>query len=234
METLLIGPDDFLPYRAIAANIDVAKRLAPHIVEAQRLDLMGLLGTHLYYDLLSNTAAYKAALIAYVSTYVPTEDNPQPTPEFLAGFEPTRDQQYFYELLNGVSYDAMINNINIVKVLPGLKPVLVYFAYKRFVNRDNIRSTPTGFAQKITIESQPVSAKQLSEEANRAEADARAFYVSCEEYMRDKAPYFEKYRQGCGQQANGGNEGRLTAPRNRNVVSRGFNRIETDRRRRRY
>lgn len=176
LESPLITKDDFLPYRAISDNINDVKRLTPYIVEAQRIDLMQLIGNHLYYDLIKFTASLSAGILSG-GTY-----------------EPTPDEMQFNNLLNGLTYVVNLpDGSSVTKVYPGLIPVLVYCSYRRFVNEDGLRSTPAGFTKKSTVESVPATAKEISEKAARADTDARAFYSLCEEYIYDNRAYYAKY-----------------------------------------
>ncbi len=198
MEFQLITAADFLPYRAISKNLDEAKRIEPHIIEAQNNDLIELLGEYLYFDLIKNIKAYNAAKEA--------------DPLYVA----TTQQQHFLDLLHGVTYVYKPGTPNeITKEYPGLIPVMVYLTYARFVNRDNIRSTPAGFVVKTTMESTPISAKQITEEAGRAVADANVCFRRVEKFMRDKTPFFDKYISGCECSGIGSASigQRLTAPR---------------------
>ena len=52
METLLITKTDFAPYRNLTVNMDDSKRLEPFILEAQRIDLVNMLGKRLYLSLI--------------------------------------------------------------------------------------------------------------------------------------------------------------------------------------
>lgn len=55
--TLLIEISDFTPYPAISANTNVVKKLNPYIGEAQKLDLLPMLGQRLYWALVEDFAA---------------------------------------------------------------------------------------------------------------------------------------------------------------------------------
>lgn len=224
-ELRLITYSDFLPYRAITSNIDDQKRLDPHIEETQRIDLIKALGQALFFDLLKYIASYTAALALDVD------------------YNATDDEQHFLDLLNGKTYNHTVkldgHDHVLAKIYPGLKPFLVYMTYKRFVSRDNIRSTPSGFVTKNTMESTPATATQISQEANRAEQDARQWFTFVQDYMKDNKDYFDKYlRHLCGCDSdywhsfkydgyNAGSRrgfGTLSAPRNRDKVSRRFGR----------
>lgn len=236
----LIKDTDFLPYRAIANNMDVAKRLVPHIIEAQTLDVMPLMGSALWFDLMKYTASLAAGIAAAAIAEPPTT------------YVPTAEETKFNRLLNGFTYTVFAGKPNeLTKGYEGLKPVLVYFAYSRFVLRDNIRSTPSGFTQKTTIESQPVGVKQLNDEANRAISAANTYYQHVNTYIKDQINVvdgddFKKYSNGndccCGPGfvgsgfyyghdgagCNTGKRGKsgIGSVRNRNKLSDRFNRNE--------
>lgn len=186
-QTQLIKAEDFLPYRGLSANMDTAKRLDGHVLEAQKMDLAPLLGSRLYYDLLKYTASLRAGR-ASTETYVPTDE------EIL-----------FERLLNGVEYTIHAGtNKEVTVMYEGIVPVLVYFTFARFVIRDNIRSTPSGFVYKKTLESEPISQKVMQQEADRAEADARVYMQSVRNYISDQryildgdAEFFKRYGNDC-------------------------------------
>lgn len=206
MEILLIDRYDFEPFRAISENMDATKRLLPHVVEAQRADLLQMTGEDLYFDLINNVepylTAWRESLEQWESDYIEARRlNPQAVkPDKPERPIPTPQQKPFVDLLIGTEY----NHKGRVKTFPGLVPVLVYLTYKRFVSRDNIRSTPSGFVIKTNMESTPVSAKQIAEEAGRAEADAALFYSYAVRYMKASEPFFKTYYNTCGCSDQGG------------------------------
>jgi hypothetical protein len=55
--TLLISLSDFNGYPAISANTNVVKKLNPYIEEAQKLDLLPMLGSRLYWALIADFEA---------------------------------------------------------------------------------------------------------------------------------------------------------------------------------
>lgn len=227
MEILLIDDTDFLPYRAITQNVDKVSRLQPHIVEAQTIELNQLLGDELYFKLLqeieatnyfiklADLSAQKKLLIELPVGATPEQIQAAQTAvnTAQAAFDLAIEND-FVKLLIGENY---INEDDVKIYYSGLKPVLVYLTYMRFVNRDNIRSTPSGFVVKTTIESQPISGKQIAEEAQRAHADAMVFFRKAEKYMKDKSSVFKKYRSGCCDSSAGtsNSQTRLSAPRGR-------------------
>lgn len=180
MEPLFITKIDFVPYRNLTVNMDDSKRLEPFILEAQRIDLTNLLGKRLYFDMVANIASYNAGVAA--------ADTDSTT------YTPTLNEQWFQELLNGCSYTyTWPDKSTTTKIYSGLKPVLVYLSYARFVRSDNVRSTQSGFVKKTVDFSTQISDKEIQAVASRAEADANAFFTGAEDFMRDNKDYFNKY-----------------------------------------
>lgn len=226
----LIEHTDFLPYRAIAGNVDAMKRIDPHVLEAQKMDLAPALGASLYFDLLKYTTSRRAGEAAAAANQPPTV------------YTPTDNEVIFERLLNGVEYTIHAGTDKEVTIIfEGIIPVLVYFSYARFVTRDNIRSTPTGFVHKKTLESEPISQKELQQEAERARNDAAVYMQSVHKYIADRryiydgaVDWFKRYGQDC---CGGGFENgfgcktkrpgsKMTAIRNGDGMSRNWNRRE--------
>jgi len=183
MEPLLITKSDFIPYRNLTVNMDDSKRLEPFILEAQRIDLGNLLGKRLYFDIMANIVSYNAGIAA--------ADASSTT------YTPTPGEQWFQKLLNGCSYTyTWPDHSATTKIYAGLKPVLVYLSYARFVRSDNVRSTQSGFVKKTVDFSTQISDKEIQAVASRAEADANAFFTGTEDFMADNADYFGKYLTG--------------------------------------
>lgn len=179
METLLITKADFTAYRNLTVNMDDSKRLEPFILEAQRLDLSTMLGKRLYFDMIKYLASYNAVIAAQTD---------------LLPYQPTSDEIWFQKLLNGTSYNYSWPDQSITtKIYAGLKPVLVYLSFARFVRSDNVRSTQSGFVKKMVDFSVQISDKEIQAVASRAEADANAFFTATEDFMADNADYFKKY-----------------------------------------
>jgi hypothetical protein len=179
MEPLLITKTDFAAYRNLTTNMDDSKRLEPFILEAQRLDLNAMLGKRLYFDMLKYLASYSSGIAAQTD---------------LAPYQPNTDELWFQKLLNGASYNYIWSDQSITtKIYAGLKPVLVYLSFARFVRSDNVRSTNSGFVKKTVDFSTQISDKEIQSVAARAEADANAFFTAVEDFMADNDAYFKKY-----------------------------------------
>jgi hypothetical protein len=209
METLLINKTDFVPYRNITANMDDSKRLEPFILEAQRIDLPNLMGKRLYFDLIDKITSYEGGVALAAAADPPTT------------YTPTVDELWFKKLLDGASYTyTWPDRSTSTKIYAGLKPVLVYLSYARFVRSDNVRSTQSGFVKKNGGDfSVQVSDKEIQATASRAEADANAFFTGAEEFMKDNYPYFGKYLSGEGSQTS---ESKRTGTRLSSVKGRSY------------
>jgi hypothetical protein len=185
METLLITKTDFTPYRNLTVNMDDHKRLEPFILEAQRIDLVNLLGKRLYFDMIKYVTSYNAGVT------ISAASNP------VTSYTPTTDEDWFQKLLNGCSYAyTWPDRTTTTKIYAGLKPVLVYLSYARFVRSDNVRSTQSGFVKKTTDFSVQIGDKEIQAVASRVESDANAFFTGAEDFMADNATYFSKYING--------------------------------------
>jgi hypothetical protein len=147
MESLLITKTDFAAYRNLTVNMDDSKRLEPFILEAQRIDLSNMLGKRLYFDMIKYLSSYNAGIAAQ------TDQSP---------YQASTDELWFQKLLNGASYNYTWPDQSITtKIYAGLKPVLVYLSYARFVRNDNVRSTQSGFVKKTVDFSTQISDKEI-------------------------------------------------------------------------
>lgn len=65
----LIDITDIQAFKPISANIDVAKKVVPYIIEAQEFDLRPILGEELYVDVITNPDDYTDLLDPKTYTY---------------------------------------------------------------------------------------------------------------------------------------------------------------------
>ena len=65
----------------------------------------------------------------------------------------------------------------------GLKAALVYLSYARFVNNDDVKSTPAGLKRKITNESEFLSEKTLARIVANAREIAAAYLDQCKTFL---------------------------------------------------
>lgn len=141
-DSLIVTSSDFATYKDIGANIDSTNRLEPYIYQAQRLDLIPVLGAAFYHDIITNGVNV----------------SPIPSP--------------YDTLIDGGTYtNSQSNTI----YFEGLKPVLIYFAYSRFLINDNIHSTRKGFVFKDSEQSERIPQGQLKALSDEAKSTAIAY-----------------------------------------------------------
>lgn len=119
----------------------------------------------------------------------------------------------YQSLLNGKEYtDTSGYNV----IYKGIKPVLVYYAYSRFLANDNIKSTASGFVIKRQDEySEPISEKTMSRLIQQAESSALSYFEGVKKFLNDNYSIYPlwKYcgintnkRSGCNISSVGGNQ----------------------------
>ena len=135
-----------------------------------------------YFDMIKYLSSYNDGTAAAAAS------NPTTT------YTPTIDETWFQKLLNGCSYTyTWPDQSTTTKIYAGLKPVLVYLSYARFVRSDNVRSTQSGFVKKTVDFSVQITDKEIQAVASRAESDANSFFTGVNDFMADNADYFRKY-----------------------------------------
>jgi len=58
---------------------------------------------------------------------------------------------------------------------PGIKPMLVYYSYSRYLNRSNTDSTAYGMVNKTNPDSTPLTDKRLASLVSQSESGAKAY-----------------------------------------------------------
>lgn len=174
MELLLINKSDFAPYRNLSVKVEQSQ-LEPYIIEAQNIDLYGYLGPVWYGKILQAYTDYTNNKAAYAATdlqpdYIPTDT----------------EQQYLY-LLNGRSYT---DSAGLYVNYRGLKAVLVYLTYSRYIREAHIFSTQSGFKINNNQYSEHVSTRDINEMAIRAENDAQALMHRVWDYTKSYSSIF--------------------------------------------
>ena len=100
-------------------------------------------------------------------------------------------------LLDGVIYKDDDNNDVEFK---GIKRVLVYFAYARYISIKNAQDTPFGFNNKIGESSSKIDAIEVSRQVKQAESGAFALWADVRRFLNsnindDKYPLWEGVRR---------------------------------------
>ena len=145
MNTPLITVDEIKVFKGISSNLNQAKDLIPHILEAQEFDLRPFIGE---------------------SFYLAIEDDLLTSPALVE----------YSDLWNGSRYTHGGNEYE----HKGLKAILIYHAYARFIAQGGIQSTPSGMVNKIN----PYSEKADPAAINRMVKQARSAASAHEDRVR--------------------------------------------------
>jgi hypothetical protein len=97
-------------------------------------------------------------------------------------------------LLNGGTY--MVNGDTIP--FSGLKAVLVYFSYARYVAQNNIQDTPSGQHRLQSDWTVPPSVKEMQLKIDQIKSGAVAYWNQCEAFLNENQanyPLWKKCRQ---------------------------------------
>ena len=90
----------------------------------------------------------------------------------------------------------------------GLKKVHVYYAYARLLLNDDIKSTPSGFKNKITQESEPISETTRNRMANQNREAADTYWKQCYDFLcRQDSSIYDNW---CGKKQ-GNSQSKITA-----------------------
>lgn len=105
----------------------------------------------------------------------------------------------YQKLIHGETYTDADGNVIEYK---GIKAVLVYFAYARYILRGHITDTPFGVVQKTNEFSQPVSSAEKREVRDRSRIDAMLYWDEVKKYLDQHVQLFPKWKEcedcGCG------------------------------------
>jgi len=101
----------------------------------------------------------------------------------------------YAELLNGKEYED--NGVSIQ--FQGLKPVIVYFAYARYLLVANVQATATGFTQKLNDMSQPIDSRTRTAMIQDAQSIANSYFQRVLTYLNKNKNLFPFWKQGCNQ-----------------------------------
>lgn len=90
--------------------------------------------------------------------------------DVIAGLNASPQEAKYVDLFNGKEYT--VNGEK--RIHFGLKAIIIYNAYARFLAKDGIQSTPSGFVVKQSQYSEPVDFKRLSMNIQQARSGAMA------------------------------------------------------------
>lgn len=197
---MLITITDIALIRPITQNISDLNSIEPYILEAEQIELKKLLGPEFYYSISKITADINIK-IAAATTQIP------------AVF--TAEEQIIRDLLNGKEYQNSKGN---TVAFAGLKTVLAYFSYSRFILNDNMKHTNAGMVFKRTEYSEQPSAKAITDKAQDAKSMALSFWADVECFLNKQYLKYPLWKSDCNHSSTGiRSRSRITSVNNRRV-----------------
>lgn len=151
----IIDPNAFRRFEDISTNIK-PERLGIFICKAQELDLKPFLGYALYNDMLQHF----------------NDD----------GTLKTDTPQAYKDLVNGAEY---LDKRGHIVLYQGLSPLLVYFAFARFIEDDSVHYTATGPVVKNRDNGAALTAAEITKLAEQQRSIANAYANETERFLRD-------------------------------------------------
>ena len=151
----IIDQTTFQRFEDINLNIK-SERLNVFIKKAQELDLKPFLGYSLYYDFIQH----------FNEDGTLKDDTPQP----------------YKDLMNGAEY---LDKRGYIVLYQGLAPVMVYFAFARFIEDDAVHYTTTGPVIKKRDNGETLDAPEISKLVQQQRSIANAYANDTERFLRD-------------------------------------------------
>ncbi|GAB3937022.1 DUF6712 family protein [Mucilaginibacter myungsuensis] len=151
----LIDQTTFQRFEDISQNIK-PERLAVFIAKAQELDLKPFLGYALYYDLLKH----------FNTDGTLKDDAPQ----------------HYKDLVNGAEYLDRRGNVVLYQ---GLAPLLVYFAFARFIEDNAVHYSATGPVIKQREGATSLSPADTTKLVQQQRSTANAYANQTEQFLKD-------------------------------------------------
>lgn len=145
----------FQRYEDISASVKT-ERLNVFIKKAQELDLKPLLGYALYYDFIRN----------FNDDGTLKDDAPQ----------------CYKDLMNGTEY---LDKRGHIVLYQGLSPVMVYFAFARFIEADAIHYSATGPVIKQHDNGSAISTEDIVKLVQQQRSIANAYANETERFLKD-------------------------------------------------
>lgn len=151
--TELITLADIQALESVSSNINVAKKIKPHVLDAQEFDVRTLVGEELWIDIQENPNDYT-------------------------------------EVLEETTYDHAGHRYQ----HPGLKAVIVMYAYARYKGDANSHDTPFGVVTKTNEHSTPVSDKTLARAEAKAKAGAEVYWTRVRDFLCRKSSEYPLWK----------------------------------------
>jgi hypothetical protein len=125
------------------------------------------------------------------------------------------DAGVYDDLVNGVEYEWCGNTIE----YDGLKVVILYYAYARYLLNQDAVSTPFGVGSKTSEFTTPLSTKSLQMKVDSARSAANAYLLETERFLTEKSKDYPLWKCGVSKKRKGG--------ANLSVVDKGDSRRNT-------
>jgi hypothetical protein len=167
MDEILLEKADFLPFKFLSVNLDF-ESLSPYILEAQRNDLVELMGQAMYYRFWR-------------------EMSPP---------DPVVPLTIWSDLLNGVEYtpDGATDPLQFY----GVKPYLVYRTFARFLNKSQVKMTRAGAVSKRTDESEYIDKDTLDKLRAETDSFGELYKQNIISFLNSQQMYYPLWANtGC-------------------------------------
>lgn len=105
-----------------------------------------------------------------------------------------KNEQIYQTFIHGETYTDSEGSLIEFK---GLAPVIVYFAYARYILRSHVVDTSFGMIQKTNDFSQPISSSEKRDIRDKCQTDAMSYWEDCKLYLNEKKETFPKWEK-CG------------------------------------
>lgn len=121
--------------------------------------------------------------------------------DLIADFEASPSLATYSDLFNGSEWTVG----TIKHQHNGIKPVLAYFSFARYLMNQGANSAPFGMVQKLNNpESQPISERTLERLVSQAKSGAQAYWSRVNKFLLDNKSDYPLYRCPKKPQSGGG------------------------------
>lgn len=99
----------------------------------------------------------------------------------------------YQELLNGKEYQNSEGN---TVEYPGLKPIIVYYAYARFITKNPLHATRFGMTQKTNDQSTPVDTGLIKINVNESRSLALSYQKALIDFLDQSIDTYPLWKEG--------------------------------------
>lgn len=115
-------------------------------------------------------------------------------------FAIVEDPANYTDILDGKSYENSRGNTVSFK---GIKTVLAYFSYARFLMNDQMKHTASGFVVKQNQFSEPASLAERTSKHQDCRSLALSYWEDCALFLNQFKTDYPLWSVGCGQKSSG-------------------------------